>query len=86
MSNLSKADKLFIYAIVVMIMMALFLCVIAARLSSLTVSIANWTENGCYKNEIYGIDEEIIYKELNNKHVSFLGRFGISLKMRKETG
>jgi hypothetical protein len=44
--------------------------------------IARWIKNGCSKNEIYGIDENIIYEAIKDQRVSFLG---IPVKMRKET-
>lgn len=43
--------------------------------------IAKWIKNGCSTNEIYGIDEDIIYEAIKDNRVSFLG---VTVKMRKE--
>ena len=45
--------------------------------------IARWIKNGCSKNEIYGIDEDIVYEAIKNNRISFLG---VTVKMWKETG
>jgi death-on-curing family protein len=42
--------------------------------------IARWIKNGCSKNEIYGIDEDILHEAIKNNRVSFLG---VTVKMRK---
>jgi hypothetical protein len=48
------------------------------------IEYSKWIKDGCVKNEIFGIDEDIIYKFFNNTRVSFSEPKEISVKIRKE--